>query len=138
MSPSAQGIVQQSEQNNPGLPAGSLGLHVTTPATFSTPENFSAAPQGHTFWVAGGQTAIVQPIMVAPANAAPTANAGLPGTPMGSHIGTAGDAIRSDLHPEVNRYNDSWRHPQPARSNRTTYSAPVRYASCRLSRRGHI
>jgi hypothetical protein len=125
MSPSAQGIVQQSEQNNPGLPRVPWGSHVTTPGDVQYSRNFSAPPQGQLIRVSGGQTAVVQPIMVAPQNAAPTTNSGLPGTPMGSHIGTAGDAMRSDLHPEVNRYNEGWWHPQPAmgRSN----MAPARY-----------
>ncbi|HEY9778313.1 MAG TPA: hypothetical protein V6C81_31410 [Planktothrix sp.] len=131
LSPSAQGIQQNSEQSNPGLPRVPWGSHVTTPGDVQYSKNFSAAPQGQGQLIrvaGGGQPTMVQPIMVAPANAAPTANSGLPGTPMGSHIGTAGDAIRSDLHPEVNRYNDAWWHPVVRASSRSSYSAqPQQY-----------
>ncbi|HEY9719712.1 MAG TPA: hypothetical protein V6C69_19690, partial [Trichormus sp.] len=42
-----------------------------------------------------------------------------------SHVGTPGDGIRSDLHPEINDRNQSWWHPPASQ----TYSVQqVRYA----------
>jgi hypothetical protein len=127
LSPSAQGVIQQSEQNNPGLPKVPWGSHVTTPGDVQYQNNFS--PQAQVVRVNSRQVAIVQPVMVAgPPTAAPTANTGLPGTPMGSHIGTAGDSMRSDLHPEVNRYNDMWwHHPAYSATRRVSTNPSNQY-----------
>ena len=50
-------------------------------------------------------------------------NLALPGVSYGSHFGTAGDMLRSDLHPEAYKSNDYFWHGQPQAPS----YAPVRY-----------
>jgi len=118
MSRSAQGYQQSGALINPGLPPVPLGSHVTTAGDAQYQTGFAPGT---------GMPGAQQAHMVVCPNVAGTAiwNTGLPGAPFGAHVGTPGDAIRSDLHPEINDRNQSWWHPQAAQS----YSTPQRQYS---------
>jgi hypothetical protein len=135
LSPSAQGINQVGEQANPLLPKVPWGSTVTTPGDQQYGRNFQAPPQVQMVRINQGGRIVTAPVMVVgaggngsggPTPAAPCMimNNGLPAAPFGSHVGTPGDSMRSDLHPEVNRYNDAWWHPQPVM---TRTAAPAVY-----------
>lgn len=136
ISKSAQGIMQSGEQINPGLPKVPMGSHVGTAGDAEYAKNFTPSQQTIVFpdQAGGGGTVYAAPAQgggapYGPPSAIP-GNRSLPGVRYGSYVGTAGDAMRSDLHPEVNNQNDAWWHPQQGQQRSMmqptqTYHPPV-------------
>lgn len=122
ISRSAQGYQQSGAIINPGLPPVPMGSHVTTAGDAQYATGFAPGTGMPNY--PQQQHMIVGQVP----NVAGTAiwNAGLPGAPFGSHVGTPGDGIRSDLHPEINDRNQSWWHPQAAQQSYSPQQ--VRYA----------
>jgi hypothetical protein len=101
MSRSAQGFASATEQSNPGLPTVHWGSTVSTCGDQQYKSGFRT---GHR---------TVDPSMIPNVSNTAIINDRLPGVNWGGTIGTCGDGIRSDFHPDINKYNNAWWHAKP-------------------------
>ena len=111
-SASAQGINQVGERINPLLPKVPWGSTIST--------------GGDQQYRSGFQTGDLKGVAVPSVPGTAITNRRLPGCNWGGNTGTAGDAIRSDMHPEVNINNERWWHPQALTASRPS-TVPVTY-----------